>query len=95
MASYNAIAATSRAILGLLKNAYHPRGELVFQGKLTAPNFLWQAVRAFFSEGGKQLYISRVFRQGTNDDGRGAWSSAEKGPAWRSRPAFLVPTATS
>jgi phage tail sheath protein FI len=31
--------------------------------KLRQPNFLWHAVRAFFEEGGKRLYVSRVFRQ--------------------------------
>src|SRR5262245_58371245 len=32
------------------------------------PNFLWQGVRAFFEEGGKRLYVVRVFRpHGTND----------------------------
>ena len=25
-------------------------------------NFLWHGVRAFFNEGGKRLYIARVFR---------------------------------
>lgn len=33
---------------------------LVF-GATTMPNFMWHAVRAFFSEGGKRLYVSRVF----------------------------------
>lgn len=39
-------------------------------------NFMWHAVRAFFEEGGKRLYISRVFRnkktlaQGDSPDGR-------------------------
>jgi phage tail sheath protein FI len=32
-------------------------------------NYLWHAVRAFFEEGGKRLYISRVFKEAT-DDGR-------------------------
>ena len=31
--------------------------------KLSQPNFLWHAVRAFFEEGGKRLYVARVFRQ--------------------------------
>src|SRR6478609_11540401 len=26
-------------------------------------NYLWHAVRAFFTEGGKRLYVSRVFRR--------------------------------
>jgi hypothetical protein len=28
------------------------------------PNFTWQAVRAYFEEGGRRLYVVRVFRQG-------------------------------
>ena len=31
------------------------------------PNFTWQAVRAFFEEGGKRLYVARVFRRGDGD----------------------------
>jgi uncharacterized protein len=37
-------------------------GELQFKDAPNAPNFLWHAVRAFFTEGGKRLYISRVFK---------------------------------
>jgi hypothetical protein len=38
-------------------------------------NYLWHAVRAFFTEGGKRLYISRVFRPiSDSDDGcASAW----------------------
>jgi len=38
-------------------------------------NYLWHAVRAFFEEGGKRLYISRVFRpiSITNDGRAHAW----------------------
>jgi hypothetical protein len=25
-------------------------------------NYLWHAARAFFEEGGKRLYVSRIFR---------------------------------
>jgi uncharacterized protein len=35
--------------------------------KLT--NFMWHAVRAFFEEGGKRLYVSRIFRAVTGTDG--------------------------
>jgi phage tail sheath protein FI len=31
-------------------------------GAVTGPNYLWQAARSFFEEGGKRLYVSRVFR---------------------------------
>ena len=34
------------------------------------PNFMWHAVRAFFEEGGKRLYVSRVFNPvGETNDG--------------------------
>jgi len=31
-------------------------------GATVGPNFVWQAARAFFEEGGKRLYIARAFR---------------------------------
>lgn len=31
-------------------------------GTQTSPSFIWQAARSFFEEGGKRLYVSRVFR---------------------------------
>ncbi len=35
------------------------------------PNYMWHAVRAFFAEGGKRLYVSRVFlANSATDDGR-------------------------
>src|SRR5262249_53233571 len=44
-------------------------GKLEFAGDGAQPtdtkesdNFLWHAVRAFFTEGGKRLYVARVFR---------------------------------
>jgi phage tail sheath protein FI len=32
-------------------------------------NFIWHAVRAFFDNGGKRVYVQRIFRPVTNDDG--------------------------
>lgn len=40
---------------------YGDRSQLVFGGA-TSHNYLWQAVRAFFEEGGKRLYVGRIFR---------------------------------
>ncbi|HED32733.1 MAG TPA: phage tail protein [Gammaproteobacteria bacterium] len=38
-------------------------------------NYLAHAVRAYFEEGGRRLYVSRTFNSaGSGDDGRGAWS---------------------
>ena len=34
------------------------------------PNFVWHGVRAFFEEGGKRLYVVRVFRPSGTSDGR-------------------------
>ncbi|HYV24501.1 MAG TPA: phage tail sheath subtilisin-like domain-containing protein [Pyrinomonadaceae bacterium] len=42
---------------------YGDRQGLVFSGPSSQSNFLWQGVRAFFEEGGKRLYIARVFRK--------------------------------
>lgn len=41
---------------------------LLYSGKtVPSPNFLWQAVRSFFAEGGKRLYVSRVFKPLSGD----------------------------
>jgi hypothetical protein len=42
---------------------YGDRQGLAFSGGLSQPNFVWHAVRSFFEEGGKRLYLARVFRQ--------------------------------
>lgn len=46
--------------LSEFEQVYGDGQPLVF-GSTTMPNFMWQAVRAFFSEGGKRLYVSRTF----------------------------------
>src|SRR5215217_2773817 len=48
--------------LGEFERVYGDRLKLEFDGGLSMHNYLWHAVRAFFEEGGKRLYISRVFR---------------------------------
>src|SRR6266404_9829088 len=45
------------------ERVYGDRKTLVFDGGMNLNNFLWHAVRAFFEEGGKRLYVGRVFRQ--------------------------------
>src|SRR5688572_7862215 len=42
---------------------YGDREGLAFSGGMGLHNFLWHAVRSFFEEGGKRLYVARVFRQ--------------------------------
>ena len=46
--------------LSEFEQVYGDGQPLVF-GSTTMPNFMWHAARAFFSEGGKRLYVSRVF----------------------------------
>ncbi|HKG94978.1 MAG TPA: phage tail sheath subtilisin-like domain-containing protein [Gemmatimonadaceae bacterium] len=46
--------------LGEFERAYGDGGQLTY-GDLTMDNFTWHAARAFFTEGGKRLYVSRVF----------------------------------
>jgi phage tail sheath protein FI len=41
---------------------YGDRQRLHFDSGLVMDNYLWHAARAFFEEGGKRLYISRIFR---------------------------------
>ena len=43
------------------ERVYGDRQQLVFDGS-NSHNYLWQGVRAFFEEGGKRLYVGRVFR---------------------------------
>jgi phage tail sheath protein FI len=48
--------------------------ELEFADGTRAPNFIWHAARAFFAEGGKRLYVSRVFEPApATGGGRGTW----------------------
>src|SRR6266851_7399933 len=55
--------------LGEFERVYGDGGKLAFGpapteggGDLVVDNYLWHAARAFFTEGGKRLYVSRVFR---------------------------------
>ena len=41
---------------------YGDRQRLRFANDLVMDNYLWHAARAFFEEGGKRLYVSRIFR---------------------------------
>jgi phage tail sheath protein FI len=60
--------------LGEFESVYGDGQPLVFANLGSFPNFLWHAVRAFFEEGGKRLYVVRVFRRQTDsDDGQARW----------------------
>jgi hypothetical protein len=48
--------------LGEFERVYGDRQKLEFADSLSMDNYLWHAARAFFQEGGKRLYVSRVFR---------------------------------
>ena len=48
--------------LGEFERVYGDRQQLNFKDTGKLHNYLWHAVRAFFEEGGKRLYIARVFR---------------------------------
>jgi phage tail sheath protein FI len=62
--------------LGEFERTYGDRQQLEFQDNIGTDlppmhNWMWHAVRAFFEEGGKRLYIARTFRpRSANDDGR-------------------------
>lgn len=43
---------------------YGDRQPLEFRNESPIPNFMWHAVRMFFENGGKRLYVARVFRPG-------------------------------
>jgi phage tail sheath protein FI len=45
------------------ERVYGNRRQLTFPQGLTLHNYTWHAVRAFFEEGGKRLYLSRVYRR--------------------------------
>ncbi|WP_285711012.1 phage tail sheath subtilisin-like domain-containing protein [Erythrobacter oryzae] len=48
------------------ERVYGGRGKLVWNGT-EIDNYMWNAARAFFEEGGKRLYVSRVYkRDGSN-----------------------------
>lgn len=49
--------------LGEFERTFGPGQQLAFDGgSVIMHNYLWHAVRAFFTEGGSRLFISRVFR---------------------------------
>src|SRR6185369_10876390 len=54
--------------LGEFERTYGDRQQLNFSDAAGTDNYLWHAVRAFFEEGGKRVYISRVFRPTADDD---------------------------
>jgi hypothetical protein len=43
-------------------------GERLVYGDVVMDNFMWHATRAFFEQGGKRLYVRRVYHAGTDPD---------------------------
>src|SRR5512137_1688448 len=56
--------------LGEFERIYGDGAQLNFSDAGQMHNYLWHAVRAFFTEGGRRLYIARTFRpRSAGDDG--------------------------
>lgn len=60
--------------LGEFERVYGDREQLAFgnaedDSKEKMHNYMWHAVRAFFEEGGKRLYVARTFRPVTDEEG--------------------------
>jgi phage tail sheath protein FI len=56
--------------VGEFELVYGDRQQLDFHDAGVMHNYLWHAVRSFFEEGGKRLYVSRVFRpRSSSNDG--------------------------
>ena len=62
--------------------------KLVFDGQASCHNYLAQAVRAFFDEGGQRLYVARTFLPNAGRDGVARWDSSNELPA--DAPANLI-----
>lgn len=62
---------------------------LAFHGGEPMTNFLWQGVRSFFEEGGKRLYVMRVFRPHDGDGHAHAYLPVNP-PARRDDPGTLT-----
>ena len=50
------------ASLSEFERVYGSGQQLEFEGTAKIHNYQWQAARAFFEEGGKRLYVARIFR---------------------------------
>jgi phage tail sheath protein FI len=61
--------------LSEFERTYGDGQQLDFKDYGSTPNFLWHAARAFFEEGGKRLYVVRVFLASSLvDDGVANWN---------------------
>jgi len=55
--------------LGEFERVYGDRQKLEFTNGEVMDNYLWHAARAFFNEGGRRLYVARVFKASAGSDG--------------------------
>src|SRR5512147_2219024 len=65
--------------LGEFERVYGDRQQLDYSGD-KLHNFLWHAVRGFFEEGGKRLYVERVFRPLTGTYPPTSFGTADTAP---------------
>jgi phage tail sheath protein FI len=61
--------------LGEFERVYGDGQQLTFGTSTVLDNFLWHAVRGYFEEGGKRLYISRIFKARAGDTANGIAST--------------------
>jgi len=61
------------------ERVYGGKERLIWNGAPT-DNYLWHGARAFFEEGGKRLYVSRIFRQSGLSTGYAAPAGGETPP---------------
>ena len=69
-ARFGPVGSTSCVITSLkeFERTYGDGGQLVFSDFGQMHNFLWHAVRAFFAEGGRRLFVARAFLPRSRDD---------------------------
>jgi phage tail sheath protein FI len=71
-ASYGPVDLVPEIVTSLeeFERTYGSGEQLLFQNRAPSHNYLWHAVRAFFAEGGRRMYIARVFQPiSAADDG--------------------------
>jgi phage tail sheath protein FI len=67
------------------ERTYGGKERLEFDDGTTLDNYMWHAARAFFEEGGKRLYVSRVYSSSEEGDGLTGFSTPQLGS-----PAFVL-----
>jgi hypothetical protein len=68
--------------LGEYERVYGDGRPLVFADTGPIPNFMWHAARAFFEEGGRRLYVARVFRERRDPDDASVVLGSGHARAW-------------